>query len=411
MSTIHRWITVIGLGDDGLSGLSEKRCAEIAGADVLVGGDRHMAHAPDFKGKRITWDAGFHPTFDRIEAECQGKRVVVLASGDPLYFGAGASIAKRFGMENVVIHPAPGAFSLAAARMGWSLPDCERLTVHGRPFEVVLRYLCPDARLLVLSQDGETPALVAGLLTKAGFGNSQITVLEHLGGDKESRLEASAKAWTIKKTAHLNTLAIKCVPDEGARILSRAPGLPDDAFDHDGQLTKREVRAVTLSSLAPLPGEVLWDVGAGAGSIGIEWMRSTSHTRAIAFETDPLRAERIKKNARALGVPRLRLVEGTAPDVFSQMTDKETPDAVFIGGGVADDLLAQAWDRLNPGGRLVSNAVTTTGEAALTLFRKKHGGTLTRISIERLEPMAGTDADAFRPARQVLHLCTRKDAE
>ena len=381
-------------------------------ADVLVGGDRHMAHVPDFPGLRLTWDKGFHPTFDRMEAECVGKCVVVLASGDPMYFGAGSAICERFGMENVVVHPAPGAFSLAAARMGWSLPDCEQLTVHGRAAETVLRYLYPAARLLALSSDGTTPAIVAGLLTDAGFGQSRITVLEHLGGKQEGRVEGIAATWTKKNCADLNTLAIECVADKGAHIYSRSPGLPDDAFEHDGQLTKREVRAVTLSSLAPLPGEMLWDVGAGAGSIAIEWMRAAPHARAVAFERDTVRAGRIEKNANTLGVPRLRVVVGEAPDAFSEMTGKELPDAVFIGGGVTDTLLGAAWANLKPGGRLVANAVTTTGEAALSAFRKQHGGSLTRIAVERLEPMAASrsrdGAEAFRPARQVLHLGVRK---
>ena len=408
MTAADPWITVIGLGDDGLVGLSQKRIAEIKAADVLVGGERHMGHVPDFNGLRITWDKGFHPTFDRIEAECLGKRVVVLASGDPMYFGAGAGLCERFGMENVVVHPAPGAFSLAAARMGWSLPDCERLTVHGRAAETVLCYLQPGRRLLVLTQDGTTPALVANLLTDAGFGQSRMTVLAHLGGAQESRMDGLAETWAVAKTEDLNTLAIECVAGKDARIYSQLAGLPDDAFEHDGQLTKREVRAVTLSSLAPLAGEVLWDVGAGAGSIAIEWMRGAPHTRAVAFESDPARARRIEQNARTLGVPRLTVIEGTAPDAFPETTEKNMPDAIFIGGGVSDALLDAAWARLRPGGRLVSNAVTTAGEAALTSFCAQRGGSLTRIGIERLQAMGVNGAKAFRPARQVLHLCARK---
>ena len=410
--TASPWITVIGIGEDGLSGLAPARVAEIEAAQVLVGGDRHQGLVADFTGERLTWaksDAGgFRSTFDDIEAR-RGQRVVVLATGDPLYYGAGAALCDRFGMNDVVIHPAPGAISLAAARMGWSLPDTDTFTLHGRPLETAARYLADGARLIALSENGETPAALAKLLADRGYGASEVTALEHLGGEKEKAVTQVAQAWGDARVADLNTIAVLCVADAGVRGLSRVPGLADDAFAHDGQITKREVRALTLSSLAPLPGETLWDVGAGAGSIAIEWMRAAPHSRAIAIERDPARTDRIAANARTLGVPKLAVIEGAAADVLDRLPGP--PDAIFIGGGVTGDMLDACWAQLPEGGRLVANAVTATGEAAVIAFHARHGGAVTRLSVEHLEGMGATDAEAFSPKRAVTHLAVWKGAK
>jgi precorrin-6Y C5,15-methyltransferase (decarboxylating) len=281
--------------------------------------------------------------------------------------------------------PAPSAFSLAAARLGWPLAECDCLTLHGRPLARVAGFLHHGARLLVLSHDGATPAQIAAEFVRRGFGRSKIFLLEHMGGQSERILEGTADGWTIERTADLNTLAIECHADPGAISFPRLPGLPDEAFQHDGQLTKREIRAATLAVLAPLPGQRLWDVGAGCGSIAIEWLRADAQLSAIAIERDAARAALIARNAALLGVPSLEIVHAAAPTALAGLTP---PDAVFIGGGVADPaLLPAVWHALKPGGRLVTNVISTEGERALYEWQATHGGALTRIAVSRAEKL------------------------
>lgn len=397
------WITIIGIGEDGLEGLSPDHRKLVETAEVLVGGARHLAKVPDAGCERLSYDNGFGAVLDEIAAR-RGKRVVVLASGDPMNYGVGGLLSRHFGAKEMVIHPAPGAFSLAAARMGWSLPDCDTLTIHGRPLECLGLHLAPGSRLLVLCRDGDSPAEAAALLAAQGYGDSRITVLEHLGGDNEKRFDAIAADWSHGRAADLNTLAIECIAGADAKPLSRSPGLPDDAFDHDGQLTKRQVRAVTLSALGPLPGELLWDIGSGSGSIAIEWLRLGANRRAVAVERDRDRAATIAVNAARLGVPKLAIVEAEFPT-----TDipGDAPHAIFIGGGVsAPGLLDAAWESLRDGGRLVANSVTIESEQALSAFREKHGGDLVRVVVERASAIG--DSSGFKPMRAVTQLSVRK---
>jgi precorrin-6Y C5,15-methyltransferase (decarboxylating) len=380
------WLAVVGLGEDGLDGLAPAARALVTNAETLVGGARHLALAhPEPGVETLTWQAPLSLTLDAIAAR-RGRRVTVLATGDPMWFGIGVALAKRFAGEPMTVIPAPGAFSLACARLGWPLAETVCLTLHGRPLALVNAHLTPGARLLLLAEDGGTAPALAAHLTKGGFGASTITVLEHMGGPREARHDATAAAWGSRRSADLATIAVSLEGDGGARVLASVPGLPDDAFVHDGQITKREVRAATLSALGPLPSQVLWDVGAGAGSVAIEWMRGARGARAIAIEQDPSRARAIAANAATLGVPGLAIVEGRAPEALAGL---EPPDAVFVGGGVRADLLAACWAALKSRGRLVANAVTVEGEAAVTAFRADHGGTLTRIAVSRAEPLGG----------------------
>ena len=400
-------ITVVGIGEDGLDGLTPKARGLIDEAEVLVGGERHLSKVPLGGEQRIDWDGDFDAAFDKIE-KMKDRRVVVLASGDPLHYGVGANIVRRFGADQVNVIPAPGAFSLVAADLGWPLADVKCLTVHGRALEAVTLYLTPGRRLLVLSWDGETPEKLAGLLTARGFGLSRITVLGNLGGDDETRTEGTAEKWTGETVPDLNTIAVECVAGDGADVLSRVPGLPDDAFEHDGLITKREVRAATLARLMPLPGQTLWDVGAGSGAVAIEWLRAEPSAKAFAVERDPKRAAVIARNAANLGVPELKIVEGEAPGILSGI--ETVPDAVFGGGGVSvPGLLEACWDALSPGGRLVANGVTLEAEQRLLFFQNEFGGDLTRMAVSRAAPVGPVGRlHTFQPLKQVTQLVTIK---
>ena len=378
------WLSIVGLGEDGIEALNPVARALVAGAEVLIGGERHLAMLADDGRERLAWPTPLAEMFPEI-AHRRGRRVCVLASGDPLCYGVGAALIKHFAIEEMTIVPAPSAFSLACARLGWSLPDLAALTLHGRPPALLHPHVQPDARLLILSAGRDTPAQVAALLRARGYGESRLVVLEHMGGPRERRIEASAEAWAAEDLADLNTLAVVCVAGPEAALLPATPGLPDEAFRNDGQLTKREVRAVTLAALAPVPGQLLWDLGAGCGSVAIEWMRAAPRARAVAVERKAERVNLIAANATALGTPLLEIVEGAAPAALEGL---EPPDAIFIGGGAtAEGLFEACWDRLKSGGRLVANAVTVEGEVVLLRRHAAQGGTLTRLAVSRGEPV------------------------
>ncbi|MEG3619725.1 precorrin-6y C5,15-methyltransferase (decarboxylating) subunit CbiE [Magnetovibrio sp. PR-2] len=398
---IQALMTVVGIGEDGLLGLNPAARALVDGAEVLVGGERHLAKAPEVQAERLGWSAGFDATLDKIEGHF-GKRIIVLASGDPSHCGVGTTLIRRFGAEKVAVLPHPSSISLTCARMGWSVPDVQVVTIHGRPLESLNLHLHNGARLVVLARDGKSPREVAKLLNDQGFGGSTISVWEHLGGEAEHKVKALSLNWGDKCCADLCTLALDLVAGADAKPLSRLAGLPDAAFEHDGQLTKREVRAVTLSALAPKPGEMLWDLGAGAGSISIEWMRADRSCQAVAVERDGDRAARIARNAAALGVPRLTVEQKDSLESLSELSGE--PDAIFIGGGVGTPgLLDAAWVRVKPGGRLVANAVTLEGEEALSQLRTKVGGDLLRLTVERAEQTKGaTFMTALRTVTQFV---------
>lgn len=395
------WLSIVGIGADGLAGVAPAARALIDAAEVLVGGTRHLGMV-NGAAERLTWETPLSRTVDAIAAR-RGRRVVVLATGDPMWFGIGVTLARRFAREEIAVLPHLSAFSLAAARLGWPLADVETITLHGRPLDLLALHLAPGARLLILSEDGGTPARVAAYLRDRGWGRSALTVLENLGGADERTVRGIAAQWNAAPCGDLNTIALECVADSGTRLLGRTPGLPDDAFAHDGQLTKREVRAATLAALTPLPGQVLWDVGAGCGSIGIEWMRAARGARAIAIERAPQRQALIAQNAAALGVPKLRIVAGTAPEALAEL---EPPDAVFIGGGVCEAVIESCWSALKPAGRLAANAVTLAGETCLLAAQARRGGDLTRIAVSRADAIGGRAA--WRPLMPVTQWSVTK---
>jgi len=400
---VKSWLAVVGIGEDGLAGLAPAGRALVETAQVLVGGARHLGMVPESGAERLLWERPLDRTIAAIAAR-RGRNVTVLASGDPLWYGVGVMLIQRFPPEELTIVPQPSAFSLAAARLGWPVADCAIVTLHGRPLDTLRLYLAPGRHILSLSEDGDTPRAVAQLLTTLGWGPSRLTVLAHLGGTREAVIEEDAQSWGDRRVADLNTIAIACRGAPGTRALPRFAGLPDDAFEHDGQLTKREVRAATLAALAPLPGETLWDVGAGCGSIAIEWLRAGEGRSAVAIERNPLRAAIIARNATSLGVPGMRIIAGTAPEALDGLP---VPDAIFAGGGIGvPGLLPLLWARLRPGGRLVANVVTAEGEARLLDWHMSYGGALTRVAVSRAEPLG--PHHLWRSLAPVTQLAVRK---
>lgn len=378
----QKWLSIVGIGEDGLAGLSPIARTLIDHAEVLVGGDRHLAMLPEDDRERLVWTSPLQDSIEEI-LHRRGQTVCVLASGDPLCYGIGVTLLRRIPLAEMTILPAPSTFSLACSRLGWSLMEVETISLCNRPPALVQTYLYSGAKLLILSEGKQTPAIVAELLTQRGFGSSLMTVLERIGGSHERHLTEIACKWHETDLADLNAIAVECIADPGVISLPRTPGLPDDAYHHDGQLTKREIRALTLSALAPTPGELLWDVGAGCGSIAIEWMRTHPRCRAIAIEKT--RTQYIADNATALGTPTLRIIEGKAPIALH---DLPQPHAIFIGGGITTEgTIETCWDALLPGGRLVANVVTIEGERLLFQWQETVGGTLTRIAIQRAEPI------------------------
>jgi precorrin-6B C5,15-methyltransferase / cobalt-precorrin-6B C5,C15-methyltransferase len=381
---MQKWLSVVGVGEDGLAGLSPIARALVSQASVIVGGERHLAMLPADLQERIVWSTPIATSLEQIKQR-RGQSVCVLASGDPMCYGIGVSLLRQTPITEMTIIPAPSAFSLACARLGWALMEVETLSLCGRDPDLLHVALYPGARLLILSADSSTPAVVAERLTRAGFGQSQITVLERMGGPQERLTEGTAANWNTPTLSDLNTVAVACVSDPQTPTLSRLAGLPDAAYHHDGQLTKQEVRAMTLAALAPQPGQLLWDVGAGCGSIAIEWMRSHPRCRAIAIERESTRLQLMANNAAALGTPNLQIIPTSAPEALQNLP---TPDAVFVGGGLTTDaLFLTCWNALRPGGRFVTNAVTVESEQKLLEWRSQFGGKLTRIAIQRAEPV------------------------
>lgn len=379
--TDRRWLSIIGVGEDGVAALPDAARRLIERAELVVGGTRHLALARGvIRGEEMTWPSPIGDAWPRVAAR-RGRPVVVLATGDPFFWGIGKQIAERFPAEEILCLPQPSAFSLAAARLGWPLQDTALVTLHGRPLEGIVRYLQPGARILALSWDGDTPRRVARLLTEYGLGDSTLTVLEAMGGPRERITQSVASGFAVEGIDPLNTIAVEIEAGSDVRTPALAPGLDDTYFENDGQLTKREVRAVTLSSLAPRKGELLWDIGLGSGSIAIEWLLRDPAMRAIGIEENPERAARAARNAAALGAPDLQVVTGRAPEALEGLAQ---PDAIFIGGGMGDEgVLEAAWSALKPRGRLVANAVTLETEARLIGLWQRFGGELVRLSIAR----------------------------
>jgi precorrin-6B C5,15-methyltransferase / cobalt-precorrin-6B C5,C15-methyltransferase len=405
-----RWLSIVGIGEDGVDGLGAVARGLVSDAEIVFGGRRHLTlAAPLIRGAARPWPSPFDGTVAEVAA-LRGRHVCVLASGDPFMHGVGAALARQIDPHEMLVVPAPSAFSLAAARLGWALQDTALVSLHARALDFVRPHLHPGARVIALTSDGAAPAALARLLAETGFGPSRVTVLEALGGPRERIRTTAAASFDLGAIDALNTVAIEVAAAPGARILTCAAGLADALFEHDGQITKREIRAVTLSALAPRRGQFLWDIGAGAGSVAIEWMLSDPTLRAVAIEMRPDRAARIRRNAAAFGVPSLDVIEGEAPAVLGALAP---PDAVFVGGGAGNaGVLDAAVAALRPGGRLVVNAVTLATEALLLARHAALGGDLVRIAMSRASPVGdGSDAAkplAWRPAMPVTQWAWEK---
>jgi len=391
-------LDVVGIGADGWRGLPEDARAAVRDAEVLLGSTRQLALLPaGVPGRRVAWPSPLLPALQPLLEEHAGRRVCVLASGDPMFHGIGATLARVVGAERMRVHAHPSSVSLACARLGWPAQDVVVVNLLSQQADVLAAHVASGRRLLALVPSSTAVTDVCEVLRANGFGPSTVVVLADLAGDAEQVWAGSADA-PPPSTSDLAVVAIDCVAAPGTRVLATVPGLPDDAFDNDGQLTKRDLRASAIARLAPHPGELLWDVGAGAGSVGIEWSRHHPSCRAVAVEQDPARAERLAGNARRLGVPGLSIVRGEAPGSLAGLP---RPDAVFVGGGVSvPGVLDVGWRALRPGGRIVVHAVTRESEAVVSRWCATAGGELTRLQVEHVAPLGSFTV--WRPALAVV---------
>jgi precorrin-6Y C5,15-methyltransferase (decarboxylating) len=400
---MNKWLTIIGMGEDGCEGLSATAKLVLQNTDVIVGSERLFGFLPTLKAERLEWQQPFSAVVNQMKP-LRGRKTVILATGDPMNYGVARKLLEFIPFEEMTVIPHLSAFSHVASRMGWSLPDCDTITLHGRDAANIESFIQPNAKLIVLTADASTIPEVARRLVARGFEKGSVTVLENMGGERETKSSFIADALPTRKFSDLNTLAVECVAGSNAKIWSRLAGLPNDAFIHDGQLTKREVRAATLAALSPAPDQLLWDIGAGCGSVAIEWMRSTRGCEAIAFESNAERLNMIAQNADRLGTPRLKIVAGHVPET---LTVSPRPDAVFIGGGVGiPGVFETAWEGLKPGGRMVANVVTIEGEMHLYDLQEKYGGDLVRMEIAHFSPIG--PYRALKPRMAVTQWRTQK---
>jgi precorrin-6B C5,15-methyltransferase / cobalt-precorrin-6B C5,C15-methyltransferase len=404
--TATRWLSIVGIGEDGVDGLSPVAQKLVASAELVVGGKRHLGLARTLiRGRTLAWPSPIGDALPEIERH-RGRPVVVLASGDPFHYGVGDLLLRSIPANETLCLPNASAFSLAAARLGWSLQEVALVSLHGRALEGIVRHLQPGARILALSWDGETPAKLARFLVERGMGASTLTVLETMGGPRQRVRPATAAGFEIADIAPLNTIALQVAADVDATVLPLVPGLDDSLFEHDGQLTKREVRAVTVSALAPRQGELLWDVGLGAGSVAIEWLLRHPSLKAIGIESEPARAARAARNAAALGTPDLQIVQERAPEAFAGLP---APDAIFLGGGLSNpNMLEAIWAALKPGGRLVANAVSIQSEARLIESFQRHGGELLRLDVSKAGRAGTGGVFVWRAAAPIVQWRARK---
>jgi precorrin-6Y C5,15-methyltransferase (decarboxylating) len=398
--TAARWLSIVGIGEDGVEGLSSIARRLVGSAELVVGGKRHLALADALiTGQALAWPSPIGEVIPALKQH-RGRPVVVLASGDPFHYGVGDLLMRSFAPAEMLCLPQPSSFSLAASRLGWTLQETALVSLHGRALEGIVRHLQPGARILALSWDGATPAKLAKLLGERGMGATAITVLEALGGRRERIRRTVAASFDLADVEALNIIGLDVAASPDARVLPLSAGFDDSLYEHDGQLTKREVRAVTLAALAPRHGELLWDVGLGAGSVAIEWLLHHPSLKAIGIEAEPERASRAARNAANLGAPELMIVGQRAPEAFAGLP---APDVVFLGGGLADPAVFDgAWSALRPRGRLVANAVSLQSEARLIELFRRHGGELVRLEVAKAGKAGTGNVFVWRQASPIV---------
>ncbi len=381
------WLHVIGIGETGLDGLNPEALKVLSEAEIIIGGTRHHKSSLAFKGKKIQWPSPFTTMIEEI-GQYRSRTTAVLVTGDPLWYSAGSKLAREWPSEEIRFYPQISAFQLSCARMQWSVPDVEKLTIHGRPPGQIIPFLAPGNRLVILTSDQTSPSIVAHILIQQGYGESGLTVLGELGGPNEIAIHGRADSWKSVEAENdipnFHTLCVHCKPQAGVSILPAGPGLPDNAFATDGNFTKSEVRAVTVAALAPFRNKVLWDLGCGHGTVGIEWLRLSFEGEVYATEQNQGRCQMASLNAERLGVPKFRVFEGLNQDLVDQFPD---PNAIFIGGGLDEQLVSSCIARLKPYGRLVVNSATLESEALLVNLQKQYGGELIKIAIARIKPI------------------------
>jgi precorrin-6Y C5,15-methyltransferase (decarboxylating) len=384
------WLTIIGIGEDGLAGLSDASRKALSNAETVFGGERHLALA-DVGSRGRAWPVPFDAD---IVLSCRGRPTAVLASGDPFWHGAGAGLAEKLAAGEWIAYSAPSTFSLAAARLGWRLESVVCLGLHAAPVERLVPHLAQGARIICLVRDGKAAGDLAKWLSDHGWGASALWTLAALGGPREAIAEHCAASFAGDLPGNLVAVAFEA---RGAPGIPRSSGLADDLFVHDGQITKRPVRALALSALAPRPGERLWDIGAGSGSISVEW--ALCGGAAVAVEVREDRAANIRNNAASFGLEhRITVIMGKAPEALAAL---EAPDAVFIGGGLDGAMFDAVWSYVAPGARLVAHAVTLETEALLGELHLRHGGEMMRVEIAHAGPLGRYRSwEAARPVLQ-----------
>lgn len=408
------WLSIIGMGADGLNSLSAKAQMALDAAEVLVSSPRLFALIPKDDRTRIEWSSPLSASLPALE-NCRSQKVAVIATGDPLCFGVGNWLLTKFSIDEMTIYPGVSAFALACARMGWSQHKATLHTLHGRDDSTIRDIITPDAKLVILSENATTPGAVCSHLINLGYGGSEVSVLSHLDGSKESRTDGIARdsaaifdaVFEANPDNDLNTVAVHCIAGTDARILSRAPGIPDQHFSKFKKMTKSELRSLSISKLAPQPGDIMWDVGAGSASVAVEFLRLASGGAAYTFDTDEEAKAHQNKNADNFGLPNLLVAPHSELPLQDDDLNCEAPDAIFMGGGISQDRVEAALHFLKPGGRFVCNAVTIESEADLLALYTKHGGNLSRISIERAEPLGALHG--FKPAMTITQWYWQKE--
>ena len=393
---VKPWLSIVGIGENGLDGITSTAKALISSAEIIIGGKRHLSIIPNNGQTRLVWPSPLSQLVKQL-GDFRGRKTCILATGDPMCYGIGSTLTRSISLKEMTIIPSPSALALACARTGWKHEEVDLVTLHGRPLALIESYLRPRGKLIVLSNDKNTPIELAVHLVERGYEDSHLTVFEHMGGPLEKQFCGYARNWNHPAGATLNTVAVKLSRGKGSFLKTRLPGLSDEAYTNDGQLTKREVRTLTICALEPYPGALLWDVGAGSGAISIEWMRTDRRCKAIAVEQDSKRAALIAENAENLGTPHLKIVNKKAPESLDNLP---RPNAIFIGGGITNKgLFEKCWLALREGGCLVCNVVTIEGEAKVFRQQKRFGGSLTRLAVSRLTSIGRVNS--WQPLKQV----------